>query len=67
MKKIGILGGGQLGRMTIEEARALLCHIEVLSPDYPAPAADLADETLVGDLMDREAVLELAARVDVLS
>jgi 5-(carboxyamino)imidazole ribonucleotide synthase len=67
MKKIGILGGGQLGRMTIEEARALLCHIEVLSPDYPAPAADLADETLVGDLMDRDAVLELAARVDVLS
>lgn len=67
MKKIGILGGGQLGRMTIEEARALLCHIEVLSPDYPAPAADLADETLVGDLMDREAVLELASRVDVVS
>ena len=67
MKKIGILGGGQLGRMTIEEARALLCHIEVLSPDYPAPAADLADETLVGDLMDRDAVLELADRVEVLS
>lgn len=67
MKKIGILGGGQLGRMTIEEARALLCHLEVLSPDYPAPAADLADETLVGDLMDREAILDLASRVDVLS
>jgi 5-(carboxyamino)imidazole ribonucleotide synthase len=67
MRKIGILGGGQLGRMTIEESRALLCHIEVLSPEYPAPAADLADETLIGDLMDREAVLELAARVDVLS
>ncbi|MDX9957230.1 MAG: 5-(carboxyamino)imidazole ribonucleotide synthase [Spirochaetia bacterium] len=67
MKKIGILGGGQLGRMTIEEARALLCHIEVLSPEYPAPAADLADETLIGDLMDRDAVLELADRVDVLS
>jgi len=67
MKRIGILGGGQLGRMTIEEARSLLCHIEVLSPDYPAPAADLADETLVGELMDREAILELAARVDVLS
>jgi 5-(carboxyamino)imidazole ribonucleotide synthase len=67
MKTIGILGGGQLGRMTIEEAQALLCRIEVLSPDYPAPAADLAAETLVGDLMDREAVLELASRVDVLS
>ena len=60
MNTIGILGGGQLGRMTMEEAQALLCRIEVLSPDYPAPAADLAAGTLVGDLMDREAVLELA-------
>jgi 5-(carboxyamino)imidazole ribonucleotide synthase len=67
MRKIGIIGGGQLGRMTIEEARALLCYIEVLSPEYPAPGAELADETVIGGLMDREAILELAARVDVLS
>ncbi|OHD58896.1 MAG: 5-(carboxyamino)imidazole ribonucleotide synthase [Spirochaetes bacterium GWF1_60_12] len=67
MKKIGIIGSGQLGRMTIEEARKLLCHIEVLSPEYPAPAAELADETIVGSLMDYDAVMELADRVDVLS
>ncbi|MBU0934067.1 MAG: 5-(carboxyamino)imidazole ribonucleotide synthase, partial [Spirochaetes bacterium] len=67
MKKIGILGGGQLGRMTIEEARKLLCYIEVLSPEFPAPAADLADETVLGALMDYDAVLELSERVDVLS
>jgi 5-(carboxyamino)imidazole ribonucleotide synthase len=67
MRKIGIIGGGQLGRMTIEEARALLCYIEVLSPEYPAPGAELADETILGGLMDREAILELAARVDVVS
>ncbi|TFG82016.1 MAG: 5-(carboxyamino)imidazole ribonucleotide synthase [Spirochaetales bacterium] len=67
MKKIGILGGGQLGRMTIEASRGLLSYIEVLSEEYPAPGAELADETVLGDLMDREAVLELAGRVDVLS
>lgn len=67
MKRIGILGGGQLGRMTIEESRKLLSYIEVLSPDYPSPAADLADATHLGDLMDYEAVMEVAREVDVLS
>lgn len=67
MRRVGIIGGGQLGRMTIEEARALLCYIEVLSPDYPAPAAELADETVVGALDDAEAIRELASRCEVLS
>lgn len=67
MRRVGIIGGGQLGRMTIEEARALLCYIEVLSPDYPAPAAELADETIVASLDDAEAIRELASRCDVLS
>jgi 5-(carboxyamino)imidazole ribonucleotide synthase len=67
MRKIGIIGGGQLGRMTIEEARSLLCYIEVLSPEYPSPGAELADETILGGLMDRDAILELASRVDVVS
>lgn len=67
MRRVGIIGGGQLGRMTIEEARALLCYIEVLSPDYPAPAAELADETIVASLDDAEAIRELACRCDVLS
>lgn len=67
MKKIGLIGAGQLGRMTIEEARKLLCHVAVLSPEYPSPAAELADETVIGQLMDKSAVLELAGRVDVVS
>lgn len=67
MRRVGIVGGGQLGRMTIEEARSLLCYIEVLSPDYPAPAAELADETIIGALDDAEAIRELASRCDVLS
>lgn len=67
MRKIGILGSGQLGRMTIEGARRLLCDIEVLSPDYPAPAAELADATILGGLQDAESIRELADRVSVLS
>jgi 5-(carboxyamino)imidazole ribonucleotide synthase len=67
MRRIGIIGGGQLGRMAIEEARKYLAYIEVLSPDYPSPASDLADATHVGALDDYELTLELAREVDVIS
>jgi 5-(carboxyamino)imidazole ribonucleotide synthase len=67
MRTIGILGGGQLGRMAIEEARKYLAHIEVLTPDYPSPASDLADVVHVGKLTDYESVIEFAQDVDVVS
>jgi 5-(carboxyamino)imidazole ribonucleotide synthase len=53
--------------MTIEEARKYPSYFAVLSPDFPSPAADLADEVVIGDLSDPEAVLDLAGRVDVVS
>ncbi|HOX31564.1 MAG TPA: ATP-grasp domain-containing protein [Spirochaetales bacterium] len=67
MRRIGIIGGGQLGRMAIEEARKYLAHIEVLSPDYPSPGSELADVAHVGPLEDYESVLEFAREVDVVS
>lgn len=67
LRRVGLLGGGQLGRMTIEEARKYPSWFAVLTPDVPSPAADLADEVIIGDLMDPEAVLDLGGRVDVLS
>lgn len=67
LRSIGIIGGGQLGRMAIEEARKYLAHIEVLTPDYPAPGAEIADAAHVGPLRDYEAVLEFAEDVDVVS
>ena len=67
MRKIGIIGGGQLGRMAIEEARKYLARIEVLTPEYPSPAAEIADATHVGVLTDYESVLEFAEEVDILS
>ena len=67
MRSIGIIGGGQLGRMAIEEARKYLARVEVLSPDYPSPASELADAAHVGDLNDFESVLEFAEELDVIS
>lgn len=67
MRRIGIIGGGQLGRMAIEEAGKYLAEIEVLTPDYPCPASELARTVHVGSLLDRESILEFAADVDVIS
>ncbi|MDP3178521.1 MAG: ATP-grasp domain-containing protein [Spirochaetaceae bacterium] len=67
MRRIGIIGGGQLGRMAIEEARKYLAQIEVLSRDYPAPGAEIADVAHVGELDDFESVMEFARDVDVVS
>jgi 5-(carboxyamino)imidazole ribonucleotide synthase len=67
LQKIGIIGGGQLGRMAIEESRKYLAHIEVLTPEYPSPAAELADAAHVGPLDDYESVLEFAEELDVIS
>ena len=67
MRTIGIIGGGQLGRMAIEEARKYLAHIEVLTPEYPSPAAELADAAHLGPLDDYESVLEFAQELDVVS
>jgi 5-(carboxyamino)imidazole ribonucleotide synthase len=67
MRRIGIIGGGQLGRMAIEEARKYLAHIEVLTPEYPSPAAELADVAHVGPIDEYESVLEFADGLDVVS
>jgi 5-(carboxyamino)imidazole ribonucleotide synthase len=67
MRKIGIIGGGQLGRMAIEEARKYLAEIEVLTPEYPSPASEIADAAHIGPLTDYESVLEFAEEVDVVS
>ena len=65
--RIGIIGGGQLGRLLALEARRLGYSTCVLDPDPRSPAAQVADEHLAGPLTDPAAVLALAQRVDVLT
>ncbi len=57
---IGILGGGQLGRMLGYAARALGYGIRVLDPDAACPASVVADHVEVGGYDDLEAALRLA-------
>ncbi len=65
--QIGIIGGGQLGRLTALEARRLGYRTCVLDPDPRSPGAQVADERVVGSLEDADAVRALARRVQVLT
>lgn len=64
---IGILGGGQLGRMTAMAAARLGYRTAILAPDAEAPAADVAAWHLRADYADEAALADFAARVDVIT
>lgn len=64
---IGVLGGGQLGKMLIEASRPLNFHNLVLENDPDCPARTVADEVVTGKLTDPDAIRALAQRCDVLT
>jgi 5-(carboxyamino)imidazole ribonucleotide synthase len=64
---IGVLGGGQLGRMLAVVARQMGYRIIVLDPSPRCPTAQVSDGVVVGALDDVEAATELARQVDVIT
>ena len=64
---IGILGGGQLGRMMAVVARQMGYRIIVLDPSPRCPTAQVSDGVVVGALDDVEAGKHLAGQVDVIT
>jgi 5-(carboxyamino)imidazole ribonucleotide synthase len=64
---IGVLGGGQLGRMMAVAARQMGYRIIVLDPSPRCPTAQVADGVVVGTLDDIEAARHLASQVDVIT
>jgi 5-(carboxyamino)imidazole ribonucleotide synthase len=65
-RTIGIIGGGQLGRMMIYRAKKLGFRFAVLDEEG-APAESLADIFIKGSLKDPQAIWELAKAADVLT
>ncbi|MCK0191238.1 5-(carboxyamino)imidazole ribonucleotide synthase [Arenibacter sp. F20364] len=65
--KLGILGGGQLGKMLLYETRKFDIHTKVLDPSDEAPCKIACNEFFKGDLMDFDAVYKLGKKVDVLT
>jgi 5-(carboxyamino)imidazole ribonucleotide synthase len=64
---IGVLGGGQLGRMLAVTARQMGYRIIVLDPSARCPTAQVSDGVVVGALDDLEAGRHLAKQVDVIT
>ena len=64
---IGILGGGQLGRMLGLAARELGYRVVVLDPDRQCPAAAVADRVEVGSYEDAVAARRLARSADIVT
>ena len=65
MKKIGILGGGQLGRMFIQNALNYPFEIHILDPNPEAPCSKIADTFMVGDFNNYDDVMEFAQNIDI--
>lgn len=65
-KTIGIIGGGQLGKMLIEAGKPWNIKYAILETEN-APAADISDQHILGDLQDAEKIHELASISDVLT
>ena len=57
---LGMLGGGQLGRMFTIAARTMGYRVMVLDPDPLSPAGQLADTHLCADFEDTSALLQMA-------
>ncbi len=64
---IGIIGGGQLGRMMALSAKAMGYRIIVLDPTEDCPAAQVSDEQIIADYDDKVALRELAEKAEVVT
>jgi len=64
---LGMIGGGQLGRMFIQESTNFDVQVHVLDPDENAPCKTLASSFTKGSLTDYDAVLKFGADKDVIT
>lgn len=64
---LGIIGGGQLGKMIGIEAKRMSLNLACLDPDGTCPASTIADQLIVSDYKDEKSILDLAEKSDVLT
>ena len=65
--KLGILGGGQLGKMLLAETSKFDIQTFVLDPNEEAPSKIACNQFIVGDLMDFKTVYDFGKQVNVLT
>lgn len=65
--RIGIIGGGQLGRMLAFEAKKMGFYVSVIDPTPQSPAGQVVDRQIIADYNDEKAIRELAAISDFIT
>ena len=65
--RLGMVGGGQLGRMFIQEAINFNVHVHVLDSDINAPCKDIAHSFTLGSITDYDALYQFGLDKDTLT
>jgi 5-(carboxyamino)imidazole ribonucleotide synthase len=63
--KLGIIGGGQLGKIMSQKAKKMGFHVTILDPTYNCPAAQVSDKHIVGGFYDKQKLEEIVQQSDV--
>jgi 5-(carboxyamino)imidazole ribonucleotide synthase len=65
--RLGIVGGGQLGKMMAFEAKRMFMKVIILDPNKDCPASSLADKLIIGDFSDEQKIYDLSREVDIIT
>ena len=65
--KLGILGGGQLGKMLIYDAKRYDLHTKVMDINRKSPCNKIADEFIIGDITNYDDVINFGNKVDLIT
>ena len=66
-KKIGIIGGGQLGKMILDETNKIDLQVSILDPNKNSPCKNLTKNFILGDFNDFDTVLNFGLAHDIIS
>lgn len=65
--KLGIIGGGQLGKMLAMEAKRMSMKVVILDPTLNCPASSISDKVIEGSFSNEQKIYELAKEVDLIT
>ena len=65
--KLGILGGGQLGKMLIYDTKRYDLHTKVMDLNRKSPCNKIADEFIIGDITNYDDVINFGNKVDLIT
>jgi len=63
--KLGIIGGGQLGKIMSQKAKKMGFHVTILDPTFNSPAAQVSDKHIIGGFHDAKMLEQLVQESDV--